>query len=286
MWNRGTMLAIATFVLGNGTSAGLQITGIINPALGWAIIGISTIASCVLFVYAFRIKAQTDRLAAIQDDGLVLLRLLDEVYQRLKTITRLTIHKLREKDWRDMESASIDMMWLTDIDIESAIESILLKNIVNFMTGSQMTIMRDSKRLATKIQQSPLFTRNPEDIAKDASVILREKVPYLKKKMERDRIYKKLQERIERERDRFPSEAVSNAIDAYLDHSIKINAAWVLSSHDLDGMGNIERVVGHTLPMKLKVILMGLPGRMDEEMTRYRNKAAIAILEHLRGGKS
>jgi len=186
MWNKGTILAIATFILGNGTSAGLQITGIINPALGWTIVCVSTILSVLLFIYAFRIKAQADRLAAIKYNGLVLLRLLDEVYQRLKVITRLTIRKLRARDWRDMESASIDLMWLTDIDIESAVESILLKNVVSFTSGRPMTVVSDSKQLATKIQKSPLFTRNPEDVAKDATVILQERVPYLKRKMEHD----------------------------------------------------------------------------------------------------
>jgi len=98
-----------------------------------------------------------------------------------------------------------------------------------------------------------------------------------------DRIYKKLQKQIARERDKFPSDSVSDTIDAYLDHSIKINTAWVMSTHSLDSMHNIESVVGHHLPMKFKVILMGLPGRMDEEMTRCRNKVAMAIFEYLRG---
>ena len=142
-----------------------------------------------------------------------------------------------------------------------------------------MTIEEDGKQLAKQIQQSSLFTRNPEHIAKDASVILQEKVPYLKKKIDHDHTYKKLLKRTERERDKFPSEAVSNAIDEYLDHSVKINAAWVLSTYDLDHMGDIESMVGRHFPMKFKVILWGLPGRMDEEMRRYRTQVAVAILK-------
>jgi hypothetical protein len=275
MRNRGTILAIAVFILGNGTSAGLQITGIVNMFLGWAIIILSTVVSAILFWYGLKLKEQ----ATIQKDGLVLLTLLDEAYFRLKWITRMSIRKLRSKDWQDMATATTDLMWLTDMDIESAIEKIMIDNLHKFMSGQPLTLFDDSKQLGEKIRKSPSFTRNPEDIAKDASVILKEKVPYLKKKMEHDRIYKRLLKRIDRERDKFPSENISNGIDAYLDHSIKINAAWVMSVHDLDGMPQIERLVKRRFPMKLKVILMGLPGRMDEEMRRYRNKVSIAILD-------
>ncbi len=175
-----------------------------------------------------------------------------------------------------------DLLWLTDIDIESAIEKILLDNVAKFMVGEKMTVIRDTSRLTTQIKKSPIYTRNPEELVKDASVILREKVPYLKKKIARDRVYKKLIKSIERERDRFPSESVSSAIDAYIDHSIKINAAWILSSHDLDKMGVIEHIAQRQMPMKLKIILMGLPGRMDEEMNQYRNKVAIAVFNYLK----
>jgi len=247
--------------------------------IGWPIVGVLILLAIILYRRGRKKHLSSNN---SHDDGLFLLFLLDEAYQRLKAITRQTIKKLKEKDWQDMEQASIDLIWLTDIDVESAIEEILLKNVVNFTSGKPMTIMRDSKRLATKIKESPLFTRNPEDIAKDTSIILQERIPVLKKKMEHDRTYKKLKKQVERERDIFPSSAVSDAIDAYLDHSIKINAAWVMSVRSLDGMHYIEGVVGHHLPMKFKVILMGLPGRMDEEMARYRNKAAIAIFEYLK----
>lgn len=214
------------------------------------------------------------------NDGLTLLTLLDEVYQRLKLITRLTIRKLRSKKWKDVTSAYPYFMGLTDIDVDVAIEEIMLKNVFFFTTGKPMTIVEDSTQLAKKIEQSSLFTRNPENIAKDASVILQEKVPYLKKKLDHDRIYKKLLKRIERERDKFPSEEISNTIDEYLDHSIKINAAWVLSTYDLDHMCNFESLVGHRFPIRFKIILWGLPGRMDEEMRKYRTQVAVTILKY------
>ncbi len=279
MRNRGTILAIAVFILGNGTSAGLQITGIVSLFWGWTIIILSTVLSGILFWYGLRLKEQ----ATIKNDSLYLLTLLDDAYQRLKRITRITIRKLREKNWKEMESATTSLMWLTDIDIETAIEKIMIDNVRKFMSGQPMTLFDDGKELGVKIQKSPLFTRNPEEIAKDASVILREKVPYLKKMTEHDWTYKRLLKKLEHERDRFPSEDVSNAIDAYLDHSIKINAAWVMSAHDLDGMPQIERFAGKRFPMKFKVILMGLPGRMDEEMRRFRNKVSIAVLDYHKG---
>ena len=218
----------------------------------------------------------------VKDEGLILLELLDEGYHRLKDITRSSIIKLREHNWQDMTVASTNLMWLTEIDIESAIERILIQNMYKFMAGKPLTVIQDSQRLGNKITESSLFTRNPEEIAKDVSVILKEKVPYLKKRMEHNKKYNKIQKRIERERDKFPNGAVSTAIDTYLDLSIKINAAWVLSTHDLDFMPDIERVARRSLPMKFKVILMGLPGRMDEEMRGFRNKVAIAILEYQR----
>lgn len=219
------------------------------------------------------------------DDGLILLRLLDEDYHRLKDITKDTILKLRKRDWQDLDSASMSLMALSGIDFEEAVERILLANVIKFMTGQKITAVQDAERLAKQIKESPLFTRNPEHIAKDASVILREKLPYLKKRMEHDSTYRRLERQIARERDKFPSEAVSKAVDEYLDHSIKINAAWVMSTHDLDNMPIIEHLAGQRLPMQFKVILMGLPGRMDEEMTRYRNKVAVAIFEHLKESK-
>ena len=60
MLNKKNILAISVFILGNGTSAGLQITGIVNLTLGWIIIGLSTIVSLILFFFASRIKSNTE----------------------------------------------------------------------------------------------------------------------------------------------------------------------------------------------------------------------------------
>jgi hypothetical protein len=248
--------------------------------IGWPIIGLLVVGTISLFVLDRKKHQSLSK--PDKDDGIILLRLLDDTYQRLKVITRLTIRKLRSQNWKDMDSAYFYFMGLTDVDIESEIEKIMFKNLYYLTTGKPMTVEEDSKQLAKQVQQSSLFTRNPEHIAKDASVILQEKVPYLKKKLDHDHTYKKLLKRIERERDKFPSEAISNTIDEYLDHSVKLNAAWVLSTYDLDHLGNIESIAGRRFPMQFKIILWGLPGRMDEEMRKYRIKVATTIFEHFK----
>lgn len=250
----------------------------------WPILTAWYLAGAALITWIWK-RNQVKEELSIQDRGLVLLNLLDTIYLRLKEITKNTIRQQRKREWSDINVLATDLMWLTDMDIQLAIERIMLENVYKFVAGQPMTVERDGKRLANKIKKSPLFTRNPEDIAKDASVILKEKVPYLKRKLEHDFVYKNLQRRIERERDKLASEAVSDAINAYLDHSIKINAAWIMSARDLDGMGEIEYFAGRQLPMKFKVILMGLPGRMDEEMSKLRTKVAVAIMNDLKGVK-
>ena len=47
---------IAVEILGNGAGAGLQMTGYINPTLGWIIISISTVVGLVLIIYGLRKK--------------------------------------------------------------------------------------------------------------------------------------------------------------------------------------------------------------------------------------
>lgn len=255
------------------------------PTLFFIASGIVFACSIGYLIYCKKKKKEEQSDNYKKDGDLTLLALLDDVYQRLKLITRLTIRKMRSKKWKDVTSAYPNFMSLTDIDIDVAIQEIMLKNVFFFTAGKPMTIEEDSKQLVEKIQQSPLFTRNPEHTAKDASVILQEKVPYLKKKLDHDRIYKKLRKRIERERDKFPNEDISNTIDEYLDHSIKINAAWVLTTYDLDHMGNIESFVGRRFPIQFKIILWGLPGRMDEEMRSHRTKVAVAILKYHKENK-
>ena len=269
-------MAIASFILGNGTAAGLQITGIVSPIVGWSLVGFSTAVSGALFAWAFKLRTHA---RSLTNDGTELLRLLDDVYVRLKSITRRTIRKMRSTDWEDVTTAYPFLMDLSEIDVDTAIHGIILKNLYYLQTGQKLTLEKDGKKLAKQMLESPLFTRNPESIAKDASIILKEKVPYLKKKLDHDHTYKRLLRLIEHERDVFPSDDVSNSINEYLDHSIKINVAWVLSTYDLDHWSLIEGIAGRHNTMKLKIILWGLPGRMDEEMGRNRTKVARSILQ-------
>jgi hypothetical protein len=269
---------IGMFLLGIFLPILLEQFMMLNPIIRWGITILGVLIGVIFIVIGqLRIKQES---SFSQDNSLVLLALLDEVYQRLKTITRLTIRKLRANEWEDVTSAYPYFMGLADLDIDAAIEEIMLRNVYFLTTGRPMTIVEESTRLAERIKQSSLFTRNPEHIAKDASILLEEKVPYLKKKLDHDRTYKKLIKRVERERDKYPSEAITNAIDEYMGHSVKINAAWILSTYDLDHMGVIEGIAGRRIPMKFKIMLMGLPGRMDEEMRKYRTKVAVAILEY------
>jgi hypothetical protein len=75
------------------------------------------------------------------NDSLLLLGLLDDNYQRLKTLTRMAMQKLRSDEWKEMDSAYFYFMGLTDIDIESAIENIMIKNLYLFTTGKTMTFI-------------------------------------------------------------------------------------------------------------------------------------------------
>ncbi|MFC2038990.1 hypothetical protein ACFLUG_04395 [Chloroflexota bacterium] len=275
--------AIASFLIGNGLAGLIAWFG--QTIIALVISGTFTLTGMGLAIAHYisnKRKITRENEGYNKNDGLVLLLLLDEVYRRQKEITRQTIRRMRQKDWQGMEAVTFELMGLAEMDIDVAIWTILQKNVTQFMSGKPLTVVRDSRHLSKKIHDSPLFTRNPEHIAKDASVILREKVPYLKKMMEHDRKYKSLNKQISRERDKFPSDSVSDAIDTYLDHSIKINAAWVMSENDLDFLDDFESATGTRVSMRFKVILMGLPGRMDEEMTEYRNKVAIAIFDHIK----
>ena len=48
---RETIVGIAIEILGNGIGAGLQITGFVEPILGWIIIGISSASGLLLIGY-------------------------------------------------------------------------------------------------------------------------------------------------------------------------------------------------------------------------------------------
>ena len=95
-----------------------------------------------------------------KDDSLILLGLLDDVYQRLKLITRLTIRKMRSKKWENVTSAYPTLMGLADIDIEDAIETIMVKNVYLITTGKpnmavwKLLILKDSKTLKLRIENS------------------------------------------------------------------------------------------------------------------------------------
>ena len=57
---RETITGIAVFFLGNGISAGLQITGLVKPTLGWIIIGLSSMIGIGLLIYGRRLTTQEE----------------------------------------------------------------------------------------------------------------------------------------------------------------------------------------------------------------------------------
>ena len=252
-------------------------------SIGWVLIAGG---GFTLIWMLLRLWRDREQLESQRDDGLVLLTLLDDVYQRLKFLTERTIAQLRNKGWSGMRSIVSDAMGLTQIDVNSKIQDILQKGITDFMSGKSMTIQGDSKQLGDDILKSPLFTVNPDIIAKDASIIVSQDVPYLNKAMRRDRKYKKLLRLIKRERDKFADEAVSTSVESYLDHSMKVNAAWVLAEHALDGLENVEKLVGQKFPTHFMLQLKNIPNQMDDEMEQYRNKVAIAVSNYLNGARS
>ena len=54
------IFGIAIEIIGNGSGIGLQMLGYVNPALGWAIIGISNIAGITLIVHGIRKKGEAN----------------------------------------------------------------------------------------------------------------------------------------------------------------------------------------------------------------------------------
>lgn len=256
--------------------------GDMTPLTSLYIIGL--IIGIGLILYSV-LKTIPNGIICKTDDGTKLLRFLDEDYQRLKLITGRTINKLRNNRWKDMQPIFKDAMDLTQMDIDSKIRDIMQKGITDFMIGKPMTIKEESEQLGADILKSPLFTTNPEIIAKDASILLRDQIPSLNKAIKHDSKHKKLIRQIERERDKFPSKSISDEIDAYLEHSIKINTLWILSEHDLDALANIENMSGQRFPIHFMLQLKNLPNQMDVEMGQYRNKVAIAISSFLKEGK-
>lgn len=95
---RETVMGIAIEILGNGIGAGLQITGFVEPIIGWIIIGISSAVGLLLIGYGIG-KGQDDSqqpkekqspttLAIEQQDGSI-----DSITQRdmLFIISQLSI---------------------------------------------------------------------------------------------------------------------------------------------------------------------------------------------------
>jgi hypothetical protein len=217
------------------------------------------------------------------DAGLTLLRLLDESYHRMKVITEKTIKRLRKTDWSGVNMTSSRLTDLTGkSDVTSEIQNIINKGVFEFLSGKPLTFADDAKKLGNEVKASPLFTMNPEIIAKQASIALRENIPYLDNAMKKDLILKRLFRDVEREGDKYPSETVSEKIDAFLDHARKINAAWIYTERDLEFLEQIEEMVGSKFPSQLMLTLRNIPDQMDLEMGKYRNDVAVTITNFLK----
>ena len=109
-------MAIAIFIGGNGTSAGLQITGYANPVVGWAIIASSTIIATILLIYSFRVG---DEKKSKQDDNPV--EILLKMHTRLIQLKDIRLSQSRPKE-KQVTSAfpflldKLDVIKLKDYD--------------------------------------------------------------------------------------------------------------------------------------------------------------------------
>lgn len=107
--NRLTYIGVGMTIAGLGVNLLIEYgptAGIITPlwekvyaytGIGFIVIGVIIAAVGIL---------KTPMIETISDDSLILLGLLDDIYQRLKTITRMTIRKMRGKKWGDVTDAS------------------------------------------------------------------------------------------------------------------------------------------------------------------------------------
>lgn len=162
-----------------------------------------------------------------------------------------------------------------------AVQYWTLKGVAQFMTGTEITVIQEAGELAEKMTKAIGTNKKPELLATDLCLSIRHR--YLDTQLKTDRTYKHLERLLRRERDKYPDEAICNAIDSFLDHSFKVNAIWMVAEYDLAGIPSFERTFEYKLlPGPIVLRVEDIPNQVANEMERLRNKVAVAINNYLK----
>lgn len=214
-------------------------------------------------------------------DGTGLLRLLDETHQEITLITKRTIDKLRDRQWQGMDGVFEDVTGINPNDITIAMQYWTLKGVAQFMSGDEITAPQEAEEWSEKMAKEIGANKNFELLATDLSLSIRHR--FLDEQLKKDHTYKNLQIMLRRERDKYPDEAICNAIDSFLDHSFKVNAVWAVAEYDLVGIPSLEKTFEYKLlPGPIVLRVEDVPNQAANEMERFRNKVAVAINTHLK----
>ncbi|MDD5038215.1 MAG: hypothetical protein PHN78_02745 [Dehalococcoidales bacterium] len=247
------------------------------------------IAAGILFIFAIGYlihsivnKRQKKRENERQpNDGTILLQLLDEIHQKVSLITERTINRLRDYQWQGIDRVFEDVTGISPHEFAIAVQYWVLKGIAQFMMGEEITVDKEARETTAKMMTKIGTAKNPERLATDLSLSIRHR--FLDQQLKRDHAYNILHRSLRRERDKYPDEAVSRAIESYLDHSFKVNAAWVIAEFDLAGIPSFEQTFEYRiLPGHIVLKVEDIPNQAAIEMERFRNKVAVAINAYLK----
>jgi len=215
------------------------------------------------------------------NDGTVLLRLLDETHQEIRSITQRTIDRLRDHKWQGMGGVFEDVTGINPDTIAIAVQYWTLKGVAQFMIGDEITALEEAGELAEKMAKEIGANKNSDLLAADLSLSIRHR--FLDAQLKKDHNYNNLQLLLRRERDKFPDEVICNAVDLFLDHSFKVNAIWVVAEYDLVGIPGIEKTFEYKiLPGRIVLRVEDVPNQAANEMEKSRNKVAVAINAYLK----
>jgi len=215
------------------------------------------------------------------NDGTVLLQLLDDIYQEVRSVTEQTINGLRDRRWQGINRVFEDVTGIDPDEVAVAVQYWTLKGVAQFMSGEEITVDKDASELAEKIKNAIGSKKNPELLATDLTLSIRHR--FLDQQLKRNRNYRNHQRLLRRERDKFPDEGVSNAVDSFLDHTFKVNAVWVVAEFDLIGISSFEKAFEYKiLPGRIILRVEDVPNQAEREMERFRNKVAVNIEAYLR----
>jgi hypothetical protein len=214
-------------------------------------------------------------------NGTVLLQLIDETYQEISSITGHTIDRLRDLQWQGMGEVFKDVTGINPDSVSDAMQYWTIKGLVQFKSGEEITVDKEADEFSKKIAKEIGSNKDPESLATNLTLSIRHR--FLDGQLKKDRAYKNLQQFLRRERDKYPDQAICDAVDLYLEHSFMVNAVWVVAEYDLVGIPAFEKTFEYKiLPGPIVLRVEDVPNQAGREMEKYRNKVAVAIDHYLK----